>query len=238
MTSATAPVPASTGSQFDKSLETMKTLESETDKWAFADALLDEVPDGQLHRFEDLRKEADEAGLNPASEHTLRMYRDTARRWPEDKRVEGVSFSAHRETTDPKVLRDLVKAMGGTGKVTVKAVREAAAAAAGNTAKAAKAKRAGFDAISDLLNNKGGKLIDAIDPAVHDLDTLQVGLNAVLAHVEKLRVKKTRASRKRGLQPVPSTPAAPQPKAVKAEAKEEATEAPKPRKPRGDLRGL
>jgi hypothetical protein len=227
-------------------LEAMRSIQSEGDRWELAEKLADLIPTGAVG-FNVIVREASDAGvLGKLSEATLRMYRDTAVRWPAKDRVQHISFSAHREAMNlgnikeaQKMLVDMANS-SGADKVSVAKVRQAVAVkqgkvppqrVAGNLVSAPKNAVVNLD---DL--RKGGKdLIAAIgvnrDSA--ELDELSAGLNKVLTFVERLRSKaqqKAKTSAKPAAAPVKTQ----QPKANGNGNGNGATN----KKTPGDLRGL
>ena len=214
-------------------LTAMSSITSESDRWNLADVLARRIPNGQTDgqtgvSFDDIMDEASKAGVaGKLNATSLRLYRDTANRWPSSKRVANVSFSAHREAMvlkdkdgndlpvddQAKMLEDLIKSEGSPDKVTVKVVRSRIRALAGKAAPvASQSQQKAIDILDDL--KKGGpEMIKAIAPTTSsmDLDKLQAGLNKVLTHVEKLRVKaaaKAKASKApRSSAPTPITSA-------------------------------
>jgi hypothetical protein len=225
--------------KLDGVLDRMRDVQTEGDRWDLAEALQLLVPQGSTE-FDKIIDVATKEGVaGNLSANTLRLYRDTAVRWPADKRVKNVSFSAHREAMvlpgsidlAVRMLNDIVKT-NGTGKpVTVAQVRRTVQIKQGKKPSAKSPKNAttakGFDAVADL--ELGGKqLIDAIGNArsADSLDKLNRGLKKVIGHVEKLQAKA--AQKKAPVKPTPSAKAKPNGAAKKPAAK----------KPVGDLRGL
>jgi hypothetical protein len=231
----------------------MRHIQSETERWILADALFEAVPHGE-YGLGDLLEEAKQEGVaGKLSVTTLRLYRDTANRWPVASRIPGVSFSAHREaekgikslgaTQVAKILQDMADA-NGPDKVTITAVR---AAIAGRQGKSVTPKSpATFDAVADLKKG-GGALIKTITASmsVSDLEAVSDGLAKVMVHVNDLRAKAARNARKKA--PKASTPAkvipitkapaaAPEVAPVAAPGAAEAPAGPRRRK--GDIRGL
>ena len=185
-------------------IEAMRSIQTESDRWRLAEALFAEIPAGG-GGFSDIIDAATNAHVDGGlTATTLRLYRDTASRWPSDKRVPNVSFSAHREamvmpTIDEgaKLLEDLVKTQGGPGKVTVASVRKAIAVKQGKVSAAPTHGPVASPSTASALNDlkTGGKeLIHAIasDTEGDDLDKLQAGLSKVIAHVEQLRARAAR----------------------------------------------
>jgi hypothetical protein len=224
-------------------LDAMRSVQTESDRWNLAEALQRQVPTG-LKGFSEIIDAANAAGVaGNLSATTLRLYRDAAVRWPSDKRVKDVSFSAHREAmvlgdtaAAAKMLDDLVKS-NGADKVTVASVRRAIAVKQGKPQAAARAARgkgatpaaATIDeAFTDLLNG-GPKLIAKIksDSTQSTLDKLHAGLTKTIAHVERLRAKQARAKQ-------PPKVAAPAAKPAPSNGKSKTPV----KKTRGDLRGL
>ena len=179
-------------------IDAMRDIQTEGDRWNLAERLAVLLPSGSSG-FGDIIDAANAEGVaGGLSANTLRLYRDTATRWPTEKRVPNVSFSAHREamvlptiTEAGKMLRDIEKSVGA-GNVTVASVRKAVAVKQGKAPKAPKAGTASksFDVLADI---KGGAsaLIAAIDNGTDAdaLDKLHGGLTKAIAHVERLRAK-------------------------------------------------
>jgi hypothetical protein len=201
-------------------IEAMRSIQTEGDRWHLAEALRSQVPQGSTG-FEEILDEAASAGVAGALKvNTLRLYRDTANRWPATERVPNVSFSAHREAmvlestkAAAKMLADLSKNLG-PHKVTVASVRKAIAIQRGNAVPAPAAKAAASTnpapneagIIPDLMKS-GRYLIGAITPkdfTADELDQIGNGLTKVLAHVDRLRAKeaqKAQAAAKRQATP-------------------------------------
>ena len=121
--------------QYPESVKAMANTRSQADKWTLADALLAEVPQGEPRsKFGAVRAAAELAGVKPLSQSALRQYRDTAAHWPPSRRIEGVSFTAHRAamradnhgSDGSRMLADLA-AVEGASNVTVKHVEDALA---------------------------------------------------------------------------------------------------------------
>ena len=225
-------------------VDAMRSIVSESDRWHLAESLLATIPSGSSSGAISFDSIVDAAAAEGVSgnlkPNTLRLYRDTAARWPADRRVPNVSFSAHRESMNHsggidarvKLLELLAQTLGG-GNVTVAAVRRAVAMANGKAPATAKVKSSAvsssLDVIADLKS--GGKtLISAIEPSTTsaDLDSLHAGLTKVIAHVERLRAK---AARKAGA----ASKAAPKSSTTMPTAVPKSARA---RKAAGDLRGL
>jgi hypothetical protein len=230
-------------SAFDEVIDAMRSIQTEGDRWHLAESLAVLVPSGVSGFGDVIDKASKEGVVGKLSVTTLRLYRDTALRWPADKRVPNVGFSAHREairnidnaTEAARILRDVAKTQGAS-KVTVSAVRKAVAIKQGKavatapkpTATATKA----VDVLRDLENG-GSDLIAAISGGTDadTLDKLHSGLTKAIAHVERLRAKATQkaAAAKGKAQGTPRESAAAKPAAKKAAATSKA---------QGDLRGL
>lgn len=229
-------------------IEAMRNVQTETERWRLAEALVVAVPSGTAG-FEPILDQAKELGVRAGlTRNTLRLYRDAAKRWPAEKRVPNVSFSAHREAMVLPTAAQRVKLLtqladlNGADRVTVAAVRKAIAVQNANangggtgTPSAPSAPPAKVNpltvAVDDLRRGGNGlaALLTQKTPA-HALDDVHAGLTALLAHVEDLRGKAARrkATARKAAAPAP----APE---VEAEA------APKPRRKAavaGDLRGL
>lgn len=228
------------GSVVDTVVDAMRSIVSESDRWHLAESLLATIPSGSSNgviSFDSIVDAAAAEGVTGnLKPNTLRLYRDTAARWPSDRRVPNVSFSAHRESMNHKggidarvkLLELLAQSMGG-GNVTVAAVRRAVAVANGKAPTTAKVKSSAVSSSLDVLADlkAGGKtLIAAIEPSTTsaDLDALHAGLTKVIAHVERLRAKAARKA-KPAAKPSTTMPTA-VPKSARA------------RKAAGDLRGL
>lgn len=120
-------------------LAAMKSITSEADQWRLADALAVQVPKGD-GGFAEILDEAKSAGVagKVKSVSSLRLYRDTANRWPTDKRLDYVSFSAHREAMRVGTIAQAVKLLEkldgqyGRGNVTSSIVRRAVDIQKGN----------------------------------------------------------------------------------------------------------
>jgi hypothetical protein len=239
---------ASPGSLADV-IDAMRSVQTEADRWTLAESLAELIPSGEAGFSEIIDRATSEGLLGNFTVNTLRLYRDTAKRWAKDKRVADVSFSAHREamsvkgdiTTAAKLLVAQVKTVGSPAKVTASSVRKAVRIANGKapvaTAKVSPTATATTfdDVVSDLLSG-GKKLAAAIGPDVvaADLDALHAGLSKVIAHVEKLRAKNARK-----IATAKKAAAAPKASGSKATpAKATPAKRPAARKQAGDLRGL
>jgi uncharacterized protein (DUF1778 family) len=231
---STIPTPVNALGNTDV-IEAMRSIHTESDRWRLAEALCQEVPAGS-QGFAEIIDEAKTAGVLGALKlQTLRLYRDTAVRWPADQRVPNVSFSAHREAMvmqdkAAKMLTDLARSLGAD-KVTVASVRQAVAVQRGTAAKTPAAKTAPksptFDVLADIMNG-AHNIVAAIDQATltdQELDRLHAGLSAALSHVEKLRAKAARKAQMAAKKATSPAPAAPRKRAATTKA-------------RGDLRGL
>jgi hypothetical protein len=218
-------------------IDAMRSIQTESDRWHLAEVLAARIPEGVKGFGEILDRASKEGVAGKLSVNTLRLYRDTAKRWPSDKRVVNVSFSAHREAMAAhsiedgrRLLADLVKTQGAD-KVTVASVRKAVQIKNG-TAKPSASKGTAtpprsLDVLADLTAG-APKIIAAIVEGDANLDAYQRGLTKALAHVEKLRAKASRkaASAKKA----PASKAAP----AKATAAKKVAGA----KKAGDLRGM
>jgi hypothetical protein len=229
--------------KLDGVLDRMRDVQTEGDRWELAEALKVLVPNGTSEFVRIIDLATKEGVVGNLSANTLRLYRDTAARWPKSQRVENVSFSAHREAMAlpgaidgaARMLADIAKTQGA-GKVTVASVRKAVAIKQG---KKPTARQSGgrsnatgtppsFDALNDLERNRGAGLVSAIGNETNGdrLDRLNAGLTKVIAHVEKLRAK---AAAKSKTPTKSTTPPASKPKVgTKPVAKKAA----------GDMRGL
>jgi hypothetical protein len=230
----------------------MRDIQSEGDMWKLAEALVAKIPQG-LAGFDEIIDQATVAGVaGTLKANTLRLYRDTANRWPADKRVAGVSFSAHREAMNlgpdkvdeqRKLIEDIRKNLSPGETVSVAAVRKAVRIKKGlaptaRAAQVAAATAAGasvsYVQVIDDVKAGSPKLIGAIVSTTPEaeLDKLQAGLNKAIAHVEKLRMRAARA--KQGAkQPRAASPASPTTPSAPAKGNGQA-----PSKSQGDLRGL
>ena len=230
----------------DEVIEAMRSIHSESDRWHLAEALFKKIPSG-LQGFQEIIDKASAEGVaGNLSVNTLRLYRDTASRWPANKRVADVSFSGHREvmalpgTVDgqAKLLSDLVR-QHGAGSVTIKTIRDAVKvkqgkstatkSAAGKSGAPNQAARQMVDVLDDIMKGSP-KLIASIvvTTSTSELERLQAGLNKAIGHVEKLRMKAQRskdAAKKVAAKPAVPTKSAPAGKAI-------------PKKAAGNLRGL
>lgn len=234
-----------TTTNYDAAIDAMRSLQTEGDRWNLGEQLLVLVPRGVA--TDDRDKTTFAAIIEAATAQgvggkfkptTLRLYRDTAARWPKDQRVPNVSFSAHREAmvlndvnSQVRTLNDLVKTHGA-GNVTVSRVRDAVRIKQGKGAKPAKAETpVAFDAITDIKHG-APKLIAAIPSSTSsaDLDKLNAGLSKALAYVDRLRAKAAAKASK--AKRTATTPKAPVKKATPG-AKARAAAAAK-----GDTRGL
>jgi hypothetical protein len=191
-------------------IDAMREVQTESDRWRLAEALHAVLPTGSTG-FERIEDEAAKRGVAALSATTLRLYRDTAARWPKGKRVDRLSFSSHREAMVLPTIddaREMLVALSdqlGPSKVTVSAVRRAIAAQTGNGKVPAAAPGANvtgrrvvqLDALHDLKNG-GPQLIAAItnETPADDLDRLQAGLSKVLAHVERHRARVAKSAAK------------------------------------------
>lgn len=222
----------------------MRSVQSEDDRWHLAEALHALIKTG-TNGFDKVLDAANAKGVSGGlSATTLRLYRDTAARWPSAARVPGVSFSAHREamvmiaptgstTKAEKLLKDLAK--NGADKVTVKSVRQAAAIQSGKAARtpksAGKTAPKGFDVLADLENG-ARQVLDAINAIGTDtarLDKVHAGVTKALARIEQLRAKAARA--KKAAPVKVTTPPAQKPTVANGKGKSAASK-------RGDLRDL
>jgi len=226
-------------------IDAMRSIQSEDDRWHLAEALAKKVPDG-TKGFDVILDRAAQEGVGKYTTHTLRLYRDTAKRWPASKRVANVSFSAHREamaasTTSidsaKKLLENLARQHGAKG-VSVQRVREAVQIKNGTKRqggrKAPKGAAAAtpvppapeLNVLADLATG-ASKVIAAIAEDDPKLDKYQAGLTKALGHVERLRSKVARKAAAK------KTPPTAQTKTTKPVAKKAPV-----KKARGDLRGL
>lgn len=236
-------------------IEAMRSVQTEADQWRLAEALASAIPNGGASDFAAIVDEAKAAGVSGGlSAKTLQLYRDAAKRWPADKRVANLSFSAHRETmalegdiaSRVKLLTQLVKSSGGADKVTVQTVRQAVRVANGKPPKdaptpadkaEAEAQRTTAAVLADIMAG-APQLLSAINARTtrDDLDKLNKGFAKALAHVERLQAKQAAAAKRLT---APRKPAgAAKATAGKPVAKKAPAKAPAARKPAGDLRGL
>jgi len=233
-------------------LEAMKHIQSETDLWSLADALLKAAPQGEfdLQRIID---EATDAGvIGKLKMSTLRQYRDSARLWPNHQRVDGVSFTAHKEmqrlpggaVARRRLLKDMETNLGSASKVTVAEVKKTLNSKGIGKAQAATKKQQSVTR-ADLQDIMAGspKLIAAVGrgtPA-NDLDLLVLGTKKFLGHLEQLQIvahrKAAKAAKKAARTPVAApAPAAPAAPATPAPAKQAAPSA--AHAPKKSMRGL
>lgn len=246
MSEQQSPTTATAGPEHEVStndaVDAMRSIQTEHDRWHLAEVLAQLIPSG-TKGFAELLDEATSAGVTAGlTQTTLRLYRDTANRWPEASRVPNVSFSAHREamvlpsiSEAAKMLTDLANNTG-PGSVTVASVRKAIAIKNGRTPAQPKpstkvsAEQMTMKAvIEDLAKASGAKLIEAIPATTgtRDLDQIHSGLKKVLTHVERLQAKAARKAQAAAKKTTPT----------------ETATAPRKRAPRkaaaqGDLRGL
>jgi hypothetical protein len=241
---ATKPKPPN----YSEVLDVIRSVTAESDMWHLSDTVLRIVPTG-ITGLRDIVDAASSQGiLGKLSVDTLRAYRATAEHWPADKRMDGVSFSAHREaerlnaglTAERQLLTNVAKANGG--KITVDAVRAAVRAKQGKQARqrppragaapAAAPGPKGPDAALADLKDGGKQLIAAIDKNTSnaDLDKLRKGTSNVLGHIENLKMKRANARKS----PAPTASA---PKKKVAPTPSNGNGAKKPVKA-GNLRGL
>lgn len=219
-------------------IDALRDVHTESDRWHLAEALRVLIPSG-TNGFDKVIDEATQKGVaGKLSATTLRLYRDTAARWPVKSRVAGVSFSAHREamvmiaadgttTKAERLLQDASKAAGGPDKVTVAQVRRAAALKQGKPAPASRGTATstvttkGMDVLNDLENGAPQLLAALAGVDTSKLDKLHNGLSKALARVEQLRAKAQRAksSAKAPAKPAPAKPAAQNGKRKPAAAK-------------------
>ena len=202
-TGLVTPISQAKGFSIDAVVAKMRDLHDESDRWRLAEELFRQIPTG-VAGFEQIIAKANEEGVTgKLSVNTLRLYRDTASRWPSDQRVKGVTFTAHREAANvgdtakaSKLLTSLVKAHGASG-VSVTRVREAVRVAQNKpvrpTTRGANSKAATFDVLADVKNG-ATQLIASIgsDTDADALDKLHAGLTKAIGHVERLRVKAAR----------------------------------------------
>ena len=228
-------------------LDAMATVQTERDTWVLADALVVAVPKGGDATFEPLcdlaaQFKVDGTGFKP---QTLRLYRDTAKAWPAEERIPGVSFSAHREVQNAKelgtfaqkrkTLEQLVVTQGSPGKVTVSSIRRAVKAKGpmaqpGTATTAAPSAPQVNSTVQDLKG--GGKQLIAGIPrglSIDELKEIKTGLNAVLTHVEALISRAPREAAEKKM--ATSAP-------TDAEIKERTEKVVANVKGKGDMRGL
>ena len=250
-----------TNGRFTEVLDALRDVHDEASLWRLSDELVKIAPSG-VQSVQDVVDAATAKGIPTKSVNTLRLYRDVAIRFPASERVEGVSFSAHREAIAvgdmvlaKQTLIDLAK-QHGAANVTVTTVKRAIAAATGKPAPQTRAQKAAtavtyIDVAVDLSTANGSKFLSEL-PAMlgHGkvtLDGLHSGLTHVLAKVEGERAK---AARKAAATAAKVSKAAPSSavEAAKARRQGKAAPAPAPKAatasaPRksgkaGDLRGL
>jgi hypothetical protein len=195
----------------DAVIDKIRNLHDEHDRWLLAEELCKQIPKGGVGFSAIIAKANEEGVAGKLKEKTLQLYRDTAIRWPADKRVKGVTFTAHREAMAvgdaakaSKLLTGLVK-QHGASKVTSTLVRDAVRTAQGKAkpVKKGKANTPTFDVLADVKHG-ASQLIAAIgsDTDADALDKLHAGLTKAIAHVEKLRVKAARKAAPKAAAPV------------------------------------
>lgn len=244
MAVTTTPV----NSDLQNVLDAMRDIQTEGDAWKLAEALVARIPDG-LKGFDEIIDQATAAGVvGKLKANSLRLYRDAAKRWPAEKRVAGVSFSAHREAMalgenvadQRKLIEDIRKGLKPGETVSVASVRQAVRLKRGiaptpknQPTAAAAAAMSNMDILSDLRSGSP-KIIAAIKSSFSesDLEKLQDGLNKALAHVEKLRMRSARAKAAAKKATAPAAAAA----TGDGNGNGNKTQTPAPK--RGDLRGL
>jgi hypothetical protein len=213
----------------------MRAITEGSDRWVLADALVEVVPNG-VQGLQDILDRAESEGVaGRLSVHTLRLYRDTAKMWPLDKRIDGVSFSAHREAIRTLTVEQAVTLLNQLArkydKVKISDIRDAVAVKQGKapTAPAPDGTPApvvnGVDVLADLKSG-APQLINAIATTTtpNDLDKLQRGMSKALAHVESLKSKAARKGKSATKAQAPTVQPAARPAAAA--------------KRRGDMRGL
>jgi hypothetical protein len=232
-------------------LNAMGAIQNESDRWELADQLAKIVPHGSFgfERIIDAATQANVVGAFSAT--TLRLYRDTSKNWPDDLRVKGVSFSAHREAERmptmieaKKVLDDVLKTKGNPQSVSVQAVRQAVKVrkgavttpAAAPTTPAVPGGHSAITLTEVLADIKAGstKLINAIPntTTLAELDKLQTGLKKLAEHVDRLRATANRkAAAAAAKQGAPNVDTKAEQAAKAAAAAAQPAEA-------GDMRGL
>jgi hypothetical protein len=216
----------------------MRSIQNEDDRWQLADALFSAVPTG-TGGFVQIMDAARNAGVDAGlTVNTLRLYRDTAARWPTGDRDARFTFSAHREVLAEMkspaegraLLESVLKANNASGnprkagKVSVADVRGAIAVRHGKVPVAQRKPKKGVTVFQagDMLDDlrQGGKRLMAVINAStsnDDLDRLHKGLSVVLQHVDVLRSKantraRTAASSKRAANVVAAKPVVVAPK--------------------------
>jgi hypothetical protein len=235
-------------------IDAMGSLQTERDTWKLADALYVIVPKGGEGMFQPIVDAAVtmKVGFNNKGQaytaKNLVQYRDVAKAWPAEKRVVGVSFTAHREVSESqavaggiegkrKFLENQVTVQAGQpGKVTTTVIRKAIQASKGVVPPAPPTTvpappKAVDNVLDDLRLNGGQKLIDAIPKgtSLEELDQLKKGLNAVLVHIDKLQssYKRDQAAKK-------AAASAPSDEQIQERSEAIAVKA----KGKGDFRGL
>jgi hypothetical protein len=194
----------------DQVVDAIRSFQSQNDLWQLADALAKQIPNGTTAggvSFGDIIDAANKEGvLGKLSAKSLQLYRDSALRWPADKRVAGVSFSAHREaqslegSVDDQVifLGELIKnTPGGAAKVSVASVRAAVRVKQGKTAtRPSAATNQQTIKVLDDLKAGAKELIATITSATSasDLDKLHAGLTKAISHVDTLRSRAAKAA--------------------------------------------
>ena len=199
-----APTPSATA--LKPVLEAMRDVNTAQDLWILSEALVRLIPKGRSG-FDTVASKAAEAGvLGGLSGNTLRVYRDTANLWPKSKRIDGVSYWAHKEAmrnqTDVDKAAALLtklattpdaKGRKGPDRVTLSRVKQAASLGSKKgpgAVQKAKPNVRSIDLLADLLNG-APSLIAAVTTSTtsEDLDKLQSGLDKASAHVTRLRSK-------------------------------------------------
>ena len=243
------PAPAIGGKNLDAVIDAMTDIQTEADRWVLAECLTVLIPSGSSGFDKIVDRATTDGVAGGFKAATLRQYRDTDVRWPKEKRVDKVSFTAHREAISvdggvdvaAKMLSDMAKGPGGPGKVSAAAVRKAVSLK--NKRPSSRVNRTGPAGGSpgsapgggDLADVKAGgqKLIQEITAQMPltELSEIKAGLGKILQHTERLIAKANQKAQaqaaKGGVTPAKAAPA--NADAPKAEAKEEVAV--------GDLRG-
>lgn len=230
-------------------MDCMKDIQSEDDLWELADALKVLIPTGSSGFDKVIDQATTDGVVGKFKPETLRRYRDAAAKWPTDKRVEKVSFTAHREAMPlgsidaaKRLLEGMAKAPGGPGKVSAVNVRKAVASQnQGSNPTTTRTRRASGGAagqqspVVNVLNDvkAGGQtLIQSIQSGMpsSELNELKQGFNKVLTHIERLLNKATAKAQQSPKKAAPVTQAP-------AKAAADTQDGEKKEPELGDLRG-
>lgn len=242
-------------------IDAMRNFQSQGDIWKLADALAKKVPSGDQGLEEIMDTARGENVLGKLTLSTIRQYRDASHRWPKANRIDGLSFTAHREVMNAKDAKDqklsddekirllegLIKKAGGPDKVRTIDVRDAVRSKAKKPTSvqraATKAVAAGvtnqsaqpFDVLADIKRG-AVQLIAAIgkDTSESDLNKILKGLQKASEHTADLKAK---AAGKRAAA-TQKAAAKSTPTASKSNGNGDGTVAPAARRRRGMTPGL